>query len=56
MKIATGEVQDDPMDAGKAYNRKGGLKGGVSRAKKPSAKKRAEIARKAARGRWSKSR
>jgi hypothetical protein len=52
MQIATGEIQDDPLDAGKLYNRKGGLKGGPARAKKLSKKRRTEIARKAAQKRW----
>lgn len=53
MQIATGEVEDDPLDAGKEYNRKGGLIGGPKRAAKLSKKRRSEIARKAARARWS---
>ena len=36
--------------------RKGGLKGGTARAKKLSAKKRSEIARKASQSRWAKQR
>jgi hypothetical protein len=36
--------------------RKGGLKGGKARAKKLSAKKRKQIARNAARSRWSRTR
>lgn len=35
-----------------SIGRKGGLKGGKARAKKLSAKKRSEIAKKAARKRW----
>jgi len=49
-KIATGELKEE-ID-GKEYARKGGLKGGPARAKKLSAKKRKEIARKAAKTRW----
>ena len=52
MRIATGEVEDNPMDPGKEYARKGGLVGGMARAEKLSGKRRAEIARKAAAVRW----
>lgn len=54
MHLATGEIQDDPLDAGKQYARKGGLIGGPKRAAKLSKKRRAEIATKAAKARWSK--
>lgn len=37
-----------------ALGRKGGLKGGKARAKRLTAKQRSEIAKKAARARWSK--
>ncbi|HTE76909.1 MAG TPA: RNA-binding protein [Xanthobacteraceae bacterium] len=62
--ILTGQVEDrapesysadlskDP--AAVALGRKGGLKGGNARATKMTAKQRADIARKAARARWSK--
>lgn len=58
--IATGEVEDnisishikDPNAV--ALGRKGGLKGGKARAEKLSAKKRSEIAKKAAAARWKK--
>lgn len=55
---ATSETPTDP-DEGKdpnavALGRKGGLKGGKARAAKLSAKKRSEIARKAAKARWKK--
>jgi hypothetical protein len=53
MQIATGEVADNPLEAGKEYNRKGGLIGGPKRAAKLSKKRRVEIARKAAKTRWS---
>ena len=48
---------DDPPEEGKnpaavLLGRLGGKKGGPARAKKLSAKRRAEIARKAARARW----
>ncbi|MCZ7584982.1 MAG: RNA-binding protein [Deltaproteobacteria bacterium] len=51
-KIATGEIAEEAD--GKEYARKGGKKGGQSRATKLSAKRRKEIAEKAARARWSK--
>jgi len=56
--IATGGANDEPMDSGKnpaavASGRNGGLKGGKARAEKLSPEKRSEIARKAARARWS---
>ena len=44
--IATGEMEENLN--GKEYARKGGLKGGKARAKK-----RKEIAKKAAQARWS---
>jgi hypothetical protein len=53
-QIATGEV-DLPEESEKAKaGRKGGVKGGAARAKKLSAGRRAEIARKAAQKRWQK--
>ena len=49
-RIATGEIEDTP---GKAPGRaKGGKAGGAARAKALSAKRRKEIAEKAARSRW----
>ena len=51
-RIATGEVEDTKRDASTEANRKGGLKGGKARAKALTAKKRTEIARKAAQSRW----
>lgn len=55
--IATGEVEDEKPGAGKdpaavALGRKGGLKGGNARAEKLTAKRRSEIAKKAAATRW----
>jgi len=56
--LATGEASDPkPTDDGKdlaavALGRKGGLKGGRARAESMTAKRRAEIARKAAKKRW----
>lgn len=57
--IATGEVEETKNESGKneaavALGRLGGLKGGKARAKKLSAKKRKEIAQKAAKARWKK--
>lgn len=48
------EVKKEPEKnpAAVALGRLGGLKGGVARAKKLSAKKRSEIAKKAALSRW----
>ena len=55
--LSTGQAEEENPDEGKdpaavALGRKGGLKGGVARAKKLSAKRRQEIARKAATTRW----
>ena len=60
---ATGNVPDDPApderslesQAAAILGRKGGLKGGKARAESLSAKKRTEIAKKAAAARWKKS-
>jgi hypothetical protein len=58
--IATGEVTETPEQidelkaAAAALGRKGGLKGGKARAKSLSAKRRSEIAKKAAQSRWHK--
>jgi hypothetical protein len=54
---ATNERKPQPEDPNKnpaavSLGRLGGLKGGPARAKKLSAKKRSEIARKAAQARW----
>jgi hypothetical protein len=55
MQIATGEIADDPRNPALECARKGGLKGGKSRAAKLSKKRRAEIASTARlRPRWSK--
>jgi hypothetical protein len=54
MRIATGEEEDTKQEPGTAYARKGGLKGGPSRAKALSPERRQEIARLAAKGRWGK--
>jgi hypothetical protein len=55
--MATGNAPRDALEGGKnpaavALGRLGGLKGGNARAKALSPKKRAEIARNAARTRW----
>ncbi|HXP50826.1 MAG TPA: hypothetical protein VN922_12770 [Bacteroidia bacterium] len=55
--ILTGDKEslDKKKDAAAvSLGRRGGLKGGVARAKKLSAKRRKEIAKKAAKKRWSK--
>jgi hypothetical protein len=55
--IATGETQDKAPDEGKnpaavELGRRGGLKGGKARAEKLSARRRSQIAKKAAAARW----
>lgn len=54
---ATGEGQQEPESDKNphavALGRLGGVKGGKARAKKLSARRRSEIAKKAARARWS---
>ena len=58
--LATGEIPDaKPADDGKdpaavSLGRRGGLKGGKARAEALSAKRRSEIAKKAAQKRWKK--
>lgn len=54
--LATGDEQEkDPVKAAAAaLGRLGGLKGGKARAESLSAKKRSEIAKKAADARWKK--
>lgn len=56
--VATGQVELPKTDDGKdpaavALGRKGGLKGGNARAKKLSKERRSEIAKAAAKTRWS---
>jgi len=58
-KIATGEIEDKPDLKGKnpaavELGKLGGLKGGKARANALSAKRRSEIAKKAAKARWAK--
>lgn len=56
MKIATGEIEEKiaAPDPAKEYMRRGGLAGGKARAESLTKKRRAEIAQKAARARWTK--
>jgi hypothetical protein len=60
-QIATGEIEAPKEEtdliklAASAMGRKGGLKGGNARAKALTAKRRSEIAKKAAKARWHKS-
>jgi hypothetical protein len=54
VEAATNETDDPPESAAVLRGRKGGAKGGKARAKKLSKSRRTEIARKAARSRWSK--
>lgn len=56
--VATGAAELPKTDDGKnpaavVLGRRGGLKGGKARAEKLSARRRSEIARKAAKKRWS---
>lgn len=50
------KTEDGKNAAAVALGRLGGLKGGVARAKSLTAKKRTEIAKKAAKARWGKTR
>jgi hypothetical protein len=57
VRLSTGEAQPEPPrpeknPAAVALGRLGGLKGGKARAKKLTAKKRSDIAKKAAAKRW----
>jgi hypothetical protein len=58
--IATGESEDNLKEtdlikmAASTMGKKGGIRGGHARAKALSAKRRSEIAKKAARARWNK--
>ena len=49
---ATSEKEQEPVSQQTEAGRLGGLKGGKARAKKLSAKRRSEIAKKAAAARW----
>lgn len=58
VELSTGEETDIDPDAGKdpvqvASGRKGGIKGGRSRAKSLTPEERSAIAKKAAKARWS---
>jgi hypothetical protein len=52
-KIATGEIKDTKNDPATELHRKGGFKGGKARATTLTAERRSEIARVAAKKRWS---
>lgn len=57
--LATGDIEPPKTDDGKdpaavSLGRRGGLKGGKARAASLSGKRRAEIAKRAARARWKK--
>ena len=54
MRLATGQITDDPAPSKEAAARLGGLKGGKARAKKLTPRQRAEIASVAAQARWKK--
>lgn len=54
LTIDDDEPQPEKNPAAVALGRLGGLKGGIARAAKLSAKKRKEIAKKAAKARWNK--
>ena len=54
MRIATGQEPETGRDPGTEANRKGGLKGGKARAESMTPERRSEIAKKAAKKRWSK--
>lgn len=51
-ELARSEAETEKNPAAVALGRLGGLKGGKARAEKLSARKRREIARKAAQSRW----
>jgi hypothetical protein len=51
-KIATGEIEENLTSAQRSAAAELGSRGGIARAAKLSKKKRAEIAKKAARARW----
>jgi hypothetical protein len=52
VREATGEEERKPETVQARSGRKGGLKGGLARAAKLSPQERSEIAKKAARARW----
>ena len=51
-RIATGEVQDNPLPDDKAHHSRGGKAGGAARAAALTPEQRSEIAKKAAAKRW----
>jgi len=53
-RIVKEHTEPAKPSAAQVSGKKGGLKGGKSRAEKLSARERSEIARKAARARWTK--
>lgn len=53
-RIVKEHTEPSTLTAAQVSGKKGGLKGGKSRAEKLSARERSEIARKAARARWTK--
>jgi hypothetical protein len=53
--IAERPLEDKALAAARESGRQGGLKGGRARAAKLTKKRRSEIAKKAARARWSRS-
>ncbi len=55
-KIATGEIEDTPAPSKAESSKKGGLKGGVARARALAPEERHRIAQKAAATRWKKDR
>ena len=52
IRLATGQITDDPAPSKEGAARLGGLKGGKARAKKLTPRQRSEIASAAARARW----
>lgn len=52
MRLATGDIEEKTAETGTEYARKGGLKGGRSRAASLTPERRREIARLAAKKRW----
>jgi hypothetical protein len=51
-RIATGEVEDNATSADKAHHSRGGKIGGAARAAALTPAERSEIAKKAAKARW----
>jgi hypothetical protein len=55
MRLATGQIAEEPTPLKDAAARLGGIKGGKARAKALTPEQRADIARLAAEARWKKS-